>query len=206
LPQHRLDTRQRTAVRSEKTLWVRFDRNDYSIPPAAGGKDLVLLAETDHVRLFDGLQEVASHRRSYHRGEQITDPLHAQELLLTKRAARGSAVSPLRLAVPEVDRFLDAAFPRYRKTVWLTERLDRLLALYGPDLLRAALAQALEHNTATLDSVEYLIEKHRRDQHRRPPLPVDLTDRPDLAKLHVQPHALDGYDQLAGTDPEDDHE
>ena len=206
LPQHRLDTSQRTAVRSEKTLWVRFDRNDYSIPPAAVGKDLVLLAETDQVRIFDGLQEVASHRRSYHRGEQITDPLHAQELLETKRAARGSAVSPLRLAVPEVDRFLDAAFARHRNTVWLTDRLDRLLALYGPDLLRAALAEALEHNTATLDSVEYLIEKHRRDQQRRPPLPVDLTDRPDLAKLHVQPHALDDYDQLADTDPEDDDE
>src|SRR6185295_412809 len=32
LPPHRLDTSQRTSVRSTKTLWVSFDRNDYSIP------------------------------------------------------------------------------------------------------------------------------------------------------------------------------
>ena len=42
LPQHRLDTSERIPVRSAKTLWVRFDRNDYSIPPDAVGKDLVL--------------------------------------------------------------------------------------------------------------------------------------------------------------------
>lgn len=50
LPQHRLDTRQRTSVRSAKTLWVRFDRNDYSIPLGAVGKDLVLLATGENVR------------------------------------------------------------------------------------------------------------------------------------------------------------
>lgn len=207
LPQHRLDTSQRTSVRSAKTLWVRFDRNDYSIPPSVVGKDLVLLAEGTSVRIFDGLQEVASHRRSYHQGEQITDPAHAAALLEAKRAARGSAAdSPLRLAVPEVERFLDAVFPRHRNTARLTDRLARLLALYGADLLRAALQAALEHSTPTLSSVEYLIEKYRRDSHRQLPLPVDLTNRPELATLHVQPHALSGYDQLAETQPEDDDE
>ncbi len=72
--------------------------------------------------------------------------------------------------------------------------------------MRAAIQEALHHNTPTLDSVEFLIEKLRRDQNRQPPLPVDLTDRPDHAALHVQPHALSGYDQLADTDPEDDDE
>lgn len=207
LPQHPLDTSQRTSVRSAKTLWVRFDRNDYSIPPAAVGKDLVLLAEATRVQIFDGLQEVASHRRSYHQGEQITDPAHAAALLKAKRAARGSAAgSPLRLAVPEVERFLDAAFPRHRNTARLTDRLAGLLALYGADLLRAALQEVLKHTTPTLSSVEYLIEKHRRNSHRQPPLPVDLADRPELATLHVQPHALGGYDQLAATEPEDDDE
>ncbi len=204
LPQHPIDTSQRISVRSAKTLWVRFDRNDYSIPPAAVGKDLVLLAEATRVRVFDGLQVVASHRRSYHQGEQITDPAHAAALLTAKRGARGSASgSPLRQAVPEVERFLDAAFPRHRNTARLTDRLAQLLALYGADLLRYALQEALEHATPTLSSVEYLIEKYRRDRHRKPPLPVDLANRPELATLHVQPHALGGYDQLAATEPED---
>lgn len=207
LPQNPLDTRQRTPVRSAKTLWVRFDRNDYSIPPDAVGKDLVLVAAGDHVRIFDGLQQVAKHQRSYRRAEQVTDPAHVAALLKTKGAARGSAnASPLRLAVPEVERFLDAAFSRHRNTPRLTDRLSRLLALYGADLLRAALQEALNRSTPTLSSVEFLIEKYRRDSQRQPPLPVDLADRPDLAALHVQPHALSGYDQLADTEPEDDDE
>ncbi len=207
LPLQRLDTRQRTSVRSAKTLWVRFDRNDYSIPPSAVGKDLVLLATGDQVWIFEGLKQVASHRRSYHQSERITDPAHTAALLRTKQAARGDAAqSPLRLAVPEAEPFLKAAFPRHRNTARLTDRLDRLLTLYGADLLRAALSDALEHSTPTLCAVEYLIEKHRRNRQRQPPLPVDLADRPELASLHVQPHPLSGYDELAATDPEPDHE
>jgi transposase len=205
LPHHPLDTSRRTPVRSAKTLWVHFDLNDYSIPPSAVGKDLVVVAAGDHVRIFDGLQQVAHHRRSYHRGEQITDPAHTAALLKAKRAAHGSAAgTPLRLAVPEVERFLDAAFPRHRNTPRLTARLTRLLDLYGADLLRAAVTGALEHSTPTLSTVEYLIEKYRRDQNRQLPLPIDLADRPELAVLHVQPHALSAYDQLAATDPEDE--
>jgi transposase len=207
LPRHRLDTTQRIPVRSRKTLWVRFDRNDYSIPPAAVGKDLVILAEATRIRILDGQEEVACHRRSYHRGEQITDPEHAAALLKTKRLARGSAAgSPLRLAVPEAERFLDAAFPRHRNNARLVDRLTRLLALYGADLLGTALSQALEHSTPTLSAVEYLIEKLRRERSRQPPLPVDLADRPELADLHVQPHALGDYDQLAQAASEQDDE
>jgi hypothetical protein len=45
--------------------------------------------------------------------------------------------------------------------------------------------------------VEYLLEKNRRAARRQVPLPVDLTDRPDLEDLHVKPHALSAYDSLA---------
>ena len=205
LPEHPLDTSQRTPVRSAKTLWVRFDRNDYSIPPPVVGKDLVVVAAGEHVRIFDGLVQVAHHRRSYRQGEQITDPAHAAALIKAKRAAHGAAAgTPLRLAVPEIEHFLDAAFPRHRNTPRLTARLERLLTLYGADLLRAAVSAALAHSTPTLSSVEYLIEKYRRDQNRQLPLPIDLADRPELAVLHVQPHALGDYDQLATNDPEDD--
>lgn len=207
LPRHRLDTSERTTVRSEKLLWVRFDRNDYSIPPATVGRELTLIATATEVRIFDGLIEIASHSRSYDQGKRITDKTHTEALLAQKRGAAAGAVdSALRLAVPEVKAFLDAAFPHYRRAALLTAPLTRLLELYGPEALRAALAEALARNTPTLASVEYLLEKHRREHQRRPPLSVDLTDRPELAALHVQPHALSAYDQLAKPEPEDDDE
>ncbi|HTQ78571.1 MAG TPA: IS21 family transposase [Thermoanaerobaculia bacterium] len=205
LPKNPLDLSERMAVKSGKTLWVRFDRNDYSIPPAAVGKSLLLIATEVEVRIFDGLEERARHRRSYHQGERVTDPAHTAALLTLKRGASASAKSsPLRLAVPEVEPFLDAAFARHRSTALLTPRLTRLLELYGADLLRVALLEALERKTPTLASVEYLIEKSRREAQRKPPLPVDLADRPELATLHVQPHALGDYDQLGKVEEEED--
>lgn len=188
LPLHPLDTSERATVRSRKTLWVRFDRNDYSIPPAAVGQELTLLASDTEVRLFAGSAQIARHRRCYSQGERVTDPSHINALLESKRAARAGALdSPLRLAVPEVETFLAAAFPRHRNTALLTTPLERLLGLYGQEALRAALREALGRGTPTLASVEYLLEKNRRQGRRRPPLPVDLADRPDLAALHVQP-------------------
>jgi transposase len=204
LPQHQLDTSERITVRSEKLLWVRFDRNDYSIPPTEVGKELTLCATETEVRLLDGPTEIAAHPRCYDQGERVTDPAHTEALLAQKRGAAASAVdSALRLAVPEVEAFLDAAFPRYRSAALLTTPLTRLLSLYGPEALRAALAEALARNTPTIASVEYLLEKHRREVQRRPPLPVDLTDRPELAAFHVQPHSLAAYDELAKPAPED---
>lgn len=207
LPQHPLDTSERLLVRSEKTLWVRFDRNDYSIPPEAVGKNLALRATATLVQIFEGDQELARHRRCYAQAERVTDPAHSAALLARKRAALGGAgayASPLKLAVPEAERFLAAAFPRHRSTALLSTRLSRLLALYGAELLQGALREALERGTPTLASVEYLIEKSRRQAQRQPPLPVDLADRPELAGLHVQPHPLSDYDLLAATQAEED--
>lgn len=114
--------------------------------------------------------------------------------------------SPLRLAVPEVEAFLKAAFQRYRSTTLVMVPLTRLASLYGAPALSAALAVALARNTPTLASVEYLLEKHRRQSQRRPPLPVDLSGHPELAALHVQPHSLAAYDDLIRTDEGNDDE
>ena len=203
LPQHRLDTSDRLTVRSGKTPWVRCDRNDYSIPPGAVGKELTLIATDVEIRLLDGTTEIAAHPRSFGQCQRLTDPAHTQALLAQKRGAAASAIdSALRLAVPEMAAFLDAAFPRYRSTALLIAPLTRLLGLYGPEALRAAVSEALARGTPTVASVEYLLEKHRRETRRRPPLPVDLTDRPELAAFHVRPHSLSDYDQLAEPAPE----
>ena len=52
--------------------------------------------------------------------------------------------------------------------------------------------------------LELLIERARRAQQRTPPLEIDLSDRPELAALHVQPHQLEIYDRLTLNDNEPD--
>jgi transposase len=191
IPLHRLE------VQSGKTHYVRFDRNDYSIPPTHVRRPLTLLASDTEIRILEGASQIARHERCWDRGRHVTDPRHIEALLASKRKALGSASnSPLEIAVPQLRAFLDAAFPSTRSTSALLGHLTRLHSLYGSALLAAALREATERNTPTLASVEFLIERLRRTQQRQPPLEIDLSDRPDLAALHVQPHPLETYDRL----------
>jgi hypothetical protein len=98
-----------------------------------------------------------------------------------------------------------AGLPRsVRSSATLLGHLSRLHSLYGSELLATALREATARNTPTLASVEFLIERARRDQHRNPPIQIDLSDRPELAALHVQPHPLEAYDRLTRDDNEPD--
>jgi hypothetical protein len=198
LPRHPLQIAHQCLVRSGKTIYVRFDSNDYSIPPSVLGKDLSLLATDTLIRLLDGPLEIARHPRCWNRGERITDPAHARAVLSQKSQALGhSARTPLEIVVPEATAFVDAAFADGQHgTAAILHRLSNLLSLYGSAALAAALREALSRGTPTLASVDYLIEQQRRAARRNPPLPVDLGERPDLAALHVRPHDLDDYDQL----------
>ena len=197
LPAHPFDTDLVRPVRSEKTISVRFDLNDYSIPPTAVGRPLTLVASDTDLRLLDGTVEIARHRRSYDRHERIEDPAHQQALLEDKRKAVGSTRnSRLTSAVPEIEALLDAAFRRGESAAPQTTQLLLLLDDYGASELRAAVCEALERGTPRASSVAYILSRRHRLRRGRTPLPVDLTRRPDLADLHVQPHNPETYDEL----------
>src|SRR5712692_741595 len=77
-------------VRSAKTIYVRFDLNDYSIPPEAVGRQLSLVASDTQVRILDGAAEIARHQRTYDRHQLVLDRAHQQALLNAKRKAFGA--------------------------------------------------------------------------------------------------------------------
>jgi transposase len=205
LPAHPFDTDLVRPVRSEKTIYVHFDLNDYSIPPTAVGRPLTLVASDTDLRLLDGTVEIARHRRSYDRHERIEDPAHQQALLEDKRKAVGSTRnSRLTSAVPEIEALLDAAFRRGESAAPQTTQLLLLLDDYGASELRAAVCEALERGTPRASSVAYILSRRHRLRRGRTPLPVDLTRRPDLADLHVQPHNPETYDELTGDNDPDE--
>jgi transposase len=204
LPAHPFDSDLLIPVQSKKIIYVRFDLNDYSIPPAAIGRPLVLAASESTIRILDGSQEIARHRRSYDRRQQILDPEHQEELLKEKRKALGSTRGGrLAQAVPESEALLDAAFGRGESAGTQTTQLLNLLDLYGARDLRAAVCEALERKTPRASSVAFILNQRRRSHKRRTPSPVDLSRHPELENLSVTPHALETYDDLAKDDPTD---
>ena len=197
LPAHPFDCDVVRTVRSDKTIYVRFDLNDYSIPPTAVGRPLTLVANATTVRLLDGPTELASHRRSYDRHRRLEDPTHIAALVKQKRHGLGStAVARLRHAIPNIDQFLSAAFDRGESLARQTSQLLGLLDDYSAPELAAAVDEALERNTPRASSLLFILGRRRRNR-RSNLLPVDLSRHPELADLSIPTHKLEVYDELS---------
>jgi transposase len=197
LPAHPFPSDLVRPVRSDKTLYVRFDLNDYSIPPEAVGRPLTLVASPTTVRLLDGSTEIVCHRRCYDRHQQVEDPTHIETLLEQKRKALGStAGGRLAVTVPESQTFLQSAFQQGESVARLTSQLLSLLDDYGPGELAAALREALDRHTPRLSSVAFILARRHRQQKHRTPLAVNLSRRPDLESLAVPNPYLEVYDEL----------
>ena len=200
LPVHPFETDLIKPIRSDKTLYVRFDLNDYSIPPSAVGKHLTLVSIPSWVRLLDGGQEIARHRRSYDRRQRIDDRSHLEELLEEKRKALGAtATGRLEQMVPSAGELLDAAFARGESAAGQAKQLRKLLEEYPAAEVEAAVREALQRQTPRASSAAFILNRRRRSgQHRV--RPVDLSRHPHLADLAVPTHQLETYDELTSDD------
>ena len=203
LPLHPFSTDRIEAVCSRKTIYIRFDLNDYSIPPEAVGRPLTLVASHTTVRLLDGMVEIARHARTYDRNKQVLDPAHREAVLKIKRKAfHGTPGGRLEQAVPESKTLLDLAFAQGESAGNQTGQLLKLLDEYGPAALRRAIVEALERNTPRACSVAWLL----RRQPRRPRVALDLSSHPEAQTVDVRPHDLETYDELARTGADDEEQ
>jgi transposase len=191
---HPFSTDRIETVCSPKTIYVRFDLNDYSIPPEAVGRQLTLLASDTSVRILDGSVEIARHVRSYDRHQPVLDPAHQDAVLKIKRKAFHSMpAGRLEQAAPDSKTLLDLAFAQGESAGSQTAQLMKLLDQYGAAALRRAIAEALQRNTPRASSVAFLL----RRQPRSTLLAVDLSRHPQAQSLDVRPHDLETYDELA---------
>lgn len=204
LPLHPFNSDVVIAIRPQKTIYVRFDRNDYSVPPEALNRPLTLVASDSMVRILDGTQEIASHLRSYDQQQEILHPPHQQALRQLKRKAFDSTPSGrLAQAAPESETLLDLAFAQGESAGSQTAQLLKLLDLYGAAALRQAIREALERNTPRASSVAFLLrQRHQKTSSTRPA--VDLSRHPQAQLIDVEPHHLETYDELTRHDQDPD--
>jgi hypothetical protein len=197
LPERAFETDERREVAVGKTPYVRFDRNDYSVPHTLARKTLVVLASLDTVRVFNGSEEVAQHRRSYDRGQIIEDRSHIATLVEEKAAARKHrGMNSLAHAAPSTRALLERLAERGRNLGAATSRLLTLLDLYGAESLEAAVREVLAKDVPHVDAVQQVLERERRARGIPPGVPIALPDDPRVQQLRVRPHSLEIYDSL----------
>jgi transposase len=198
LPEHPWDCHTTRSVVSGKQPYIRFDRNDYSIPHHLVGKPLVLTATEEEVRITNGSHVFAKHARSYDEKQVIEDAAHIEELAREKRRAhelRGR--DRLRAACPSADPLIEALAVRGEHLGGQVARLLKLLDRVGPAELEVALKDALGRCAVGAASVAHVLEQRARARKTVPALDVVLPADPRVRDLRVTPHALDSYDALA---------
>lgn len=193
----------RKAVKVGRTPWVRFDKNDYSVPAKFVRRWLDVLADHKQVRVVADGELVATHARSFDRRVSVEDPTHTAALVAYKRKARqGSGNSRLVTAAPSTERFIERAAERGLNLGNLTARLLVLLDVHGAAELEAAMGPVNEQDIVDAKAVRLVLEQRARAAGRRVSSPVRLL-RPELAEVSVRPAKLDDYDRL-GADDEDE--
>ena len=197
LPDNPFPSEERVEVQVGKTPYARFDANDYSIPHRHVGRTLVVAATLETVRILDAGTVLATHARTFDRGQQVEDPAHVEALERKKRLARTHrATDRLHHAAPSAKALFATAAQRNHHLGVLARGLIELLNAYGPIALERAIAAALQSDAAHLGGVRHFIDQQRQEADKPPPLALALPDDPRLRSLSVRPHDLADYDRL----------
>jgi hypothetical protein len=194
LPNPLPPTEQSLPVIADKTAFVRFDRNDYSVPWTLAETPLTLYADDRQVRMVKGIDdEVARHDRCWGKRQRVSRREHHQGLLDLRPAAQPSkGLERLQHEVPQVDllckRWVDMGF----NVGTQVSRTVHLLDLYGKDLLAAAVLEAVTRQVSDVGALAQLCEQARRA--KKAPMPVELLLGDDVPDRDVIPHPLSRYD------------
>lgn len=195
LPDDRFPTDERVEVVVGKTPYVRFDRNDYSVPHTLVGRNLLVVADRATVRILDGTLEVAAHRRSFDRRAQIEDPQHIAALWERKRRARSDrAKDRLGHAAPSSTALLAMLNVCGHALSTSTRRLVKLLDTFGAEALEDACREAITRGAPHPHAVQHIIETKRRDRGEEPVMPLELPDDPRVREIAVRPPDISVYD------------
>ncbi len=184
-----------TPVKVDSQAFVHLSTNRYSVPTKHAHGTLTMATTDTTVRLLDGEDEVARHRRCWGRKQVLELREHREELLAERRAARAvKGRDRLRAEVPDIEVLLQRWLERDFNLGSMVSRTMRLLDLYGARILRAATADMIEHELVDIGALAVRCEKHHHDEGGPPPaIAVELA--PHVNERDVVPHDLGGYDE-----------
>lgn len=195
LPDNAFDTREQNEVKAQKTPYIRFDLNDYSIPHQQVQKLLTVNACLNRVRIIDGIEFVAEHPRSFSKGEQIENEQHISALWLAKtnaKAHRGQ--DRLSQASSLSEAFLQQSLERGHPLKGTVNRLNQLLDDYGSTELHRAIEEAIKQQSAYAEALQQILEQRRELRQQPPPIAVSVPDK--VKHYQVKAAKLKPYDSL----------
>jgi transposase len=180
-----------------RTPYVRFDLNDYSLPATITRRSVTVVASLNRVRVFDGIELVAEHRRSWDRRQLVEDPTHIAALVEHKRKAReGRGLDRLYHSAPSSRGLFRVLAEQGKNLGGATITLIKQLDLVGAAELEHAIAEALRRGTPHLAAVRHVLERRRYERGLPPAVGNHLPLDPRVQGPGVTPHPLTDYDDI----------
>lgn len=186
----------RSAKATSQAL-IHFDGNRYSVPYTYAYKALTLKASFGEVKIFDGPRLLASHRRSYERGVVTENPKHYEGLLALKKQALASKTREQFLALGDLGRrYLEGLTETDLNVAHHLAKIMELVYLYGRTEVLGALEEAAKFGAWGAPYIQNIITQKRAARNLREPEPLELSKKPQWAKVTVEQPDLALYDEL----------
>lgn len=181
-------------IRVDKTAFVRFDTNRYSVPANFVSRTITINADDQQVRLIDGAELIAAHKRNWGRHQIIESPEHRASILQTKlQAAAPKGQDRLRAELPNIVPLFDRWFESGHNMGAMTAKVVRLLDLYGSVVLQSAVEDMLQRGTFDPGALALLCDQYRQKL-KGPAIHVPIAFGQHVVERDVLQHDLGGYD------------
>jgi len=201
LPGDEFPVEERVDVRVGKTPYVRFDKNDYSVPHTHVQCRLMVIAAEDRVRVVDPArmaEVLADDPRTYDRDQRVEQTEHLRALVEEKRRAQQSrGFDRLFSAVPSSRPMMERLAERGANLGAVTSGLLQILDRVGAEWLERAVAEVVARDQLQLRAVHHELDRLRYEAGLGPALTVPVTTDVN-ANVQVRPHSLSSYDRLLG--------
>ncbi|KUK52576.1 MAG: Integrase core domain-containing protein [Desulfotomaculum sp. 46_296] len=197
LPKRQFDCCRRVEVEAAKNQLVRFENNFYSVPGTWVGQRLSLKAYVYQVDIYSNRLIIASHRRSYEKGEELYNLDHYLETLYKKPGALEDAKPFKRAKLPDVyQKYLDVLKQHHRQPerefvqVLMFHRETSWETLTSA--MKEALRQGIYQSAGVKQILERITGKHLATT------PFTSSRYPHLVNYKVDRPRVSKFDQLLG--------
>jgi transposase len=184
-----------TVVQGNKYGYLRYDCNNYSIPPAYVQRALLVKSTPTKVKVYAGEELIATHERCWSKQKDVSLQSHIDAIVKVKpKAESGENSLKLSRDVPEIGTLLVMLSDRQVPLRQATAKFNLLRDRYGLAAFSKAIATALKNQTPSPESVQLLLEKAQ--PHLEAKYTAAMPLREDVRNLDIPLNSLDIYDQI----------
>jgi transposase len=180
-------------ARATNRFRVLLDGNRYSVPSEYAGARLTMKIYPDRLCIYHDNSLIATHQRSYDRGQDIEHPDHPRALLQQRRTAREQRLLMRFLKLsPKAEAYYRELASRRMNPRHHLRQIVALSEIYGVEKIARAIEDAFACQAFSCEYIANILEQRQRILPQ--PGALHVTRRQDLLEIEIPDPDLSMYD------------